>query len=278
METVVSASICPHCGFSAAGKFDDCPRCGIVIEKYLRLQQERGPAFDQSPPDQLPPEQLSIDRPVQESVDEEFDSLWSWDTFQTVVLHVPEAVHPIAFGGRVLLFLGLLILGGRYMLSPLDFDVFSGFLHLINLPFHEAGHLIFRPFGDFITSLGGTLGQLLMPTICTGVFLLQTRDPFAGSVGLWWVGQNFMDIGPYINDARAGVMPLLGGNTGQSSPYGFHDWEYLLTETGLIRYDHTIALLSHGLGCLLMVSAFVWGGYLLWEQYHRLNSGANGSP
>lgn len=268
METVISASICPQCGFSASVKFTDCPRCGIVIDKYLRLQQERGPASDPSPKN----------RAVEASVDEDLDSLWSWDTFQAVVLHVPEAVNPIAFGGRALLFLGLLILGGRFMLSPLDFDVFSGFLHAINLPFHEAGHLVFRLFGDFITSLGGTLGQILMPTICMGAFLLQTRDPFAGSVGLWWVGQNFMDIGPYINDAQAGVMPLLGGNTGQSSPYGFHDWEYLLTETGLIRYDHTIALLSHGLGCLLMATALVWGGYLLWEQYHRLDSGPHGSP
>ncbi|MBU2713909.1 hypothetical protein [Zooshikella harenae] len=45
----------------------------------------------------------------------------------------------------------------------------SSFLHL---PFHEAGHVIFRPFGNFMTSLGGTLGQLLMPLICFYVFLL----------------------------------------------------------------------------------------------------------
>ena len=267
MNPVISASICPHCGFSAAGTFADCPRCGVIIEKYMRLQQEGGPdsASDLDP------------RSADESIDEETESPWSWQNFAAEVLYVPEAVPLIAFGGRVLLFLGLLIPGVRYMLSPLDAEVFSGFLHLINLPFHEAGHLVFRPFGDFIASLGGSLGQILMPTICMGVFLVQNRDPFAGSVALWWVGQNFMDIAPYVNDARAGVMPLLGGNTGQTAPYGFHDWEYLLTETGLIRYDHTIALLSHGAGCLLMLTAVAWSGFLLWKQYHRLESGADGS-
>ncbi|CAK8714724.1 Zincin peptidase [Candidatus Electrothrix laxa] len=143
----------------------------------------------------------------------------------------------------------------------------ESFLHLVNTPFHEAGHVFFRPFGSFLTSLGGTLGQLLMPLVCTTVFLLQTRDTFAASVGLWWFGENFLDIAPYIGDARAGVLPLLGGNTGHSSPYGFHDWEFLLTETGLLRYDQPIARLSHGIGSVIMLLAVAWGGYILWKTY-----------
>ena len=49
----------------------------------------------------------------------------------------------------------------------------NSFLHLVNLPFHEAGHIISRPFGAFITSLGGTPGQLLMPFICMGTLLIK---------------------------------------------------------------------------------------------------------
>ncbi|MGB5733236.1 MAG: zinc ribbon domain-containing protein, partial [Thiohalocapsa sp.] len=143
----------------------------------------------------------------------------------------------------------------------------KSFLHLINLPFHEAGHIFFRPFGAFIASLGGTLGQLLMPLIAMLVLLLKTRDPFGASVALWWFGQNFLDIAPYINDARAGQLPLLGGNFGHSSPYGFHDWEYLLTETGLLRLDHTLAQASHGLGSLIMLAALAWGAVLVYRQF-----------
>ena len=113
--------------------------------------------------------------------------------------------------------------------------------------------------------------QVLMPLICLVVFLIKTRDPFGGSFALWWAGQNFIDIAPYIDDARDLSLPLLGGNVGKYSPYGFHDWEFILRETGLIRLDHTIACLSHGLGSLLILLALIWGGTLLYLQYRRMH-------
>ena len=146
-------------------------------------------------------------------------------------------------------------------------SVGNSFLHLVNLPFHEAGHIIFRPFGAFITSLGGTLGQLLMPTICMSVLLLRTRDPFGASVALWWVGENFLDIAPYINDARSGQLPLLGGNFGHSTPYGFHDWQYLLTESGLLQYDHNLAQAAFAMGTIIMLLSLLWSGLLLGKQH-----------
>jgi hypothetical protein len=147
----------------------------------------------------------------------------------------------------------------------------NSFWHLVNLPFHEAGHIIFRPLGRFMASLGGTLGQLLMPLICLIVFIVKTRDPFAASFSMWWLGVNFMDIAPYINDARSRTLPLLGGNTGRTSPYGFHDWEFILRESGLIKYDHLLANFSYKIGTVLMMCAFLWGGYILFKQYKKLN-------
>ena len=142
-------------------------------------------------------------------------------------------------------------------------------LHLVNLPFHEAGHIVFRPFGRFVTSLGGTLGQLLVPLICAGVLLIKNGDMFGTAVCNWWFGENFLDIAPYIDDARSLTLPLLGGNTGQSAPYGFHDWEFLLTESGLLRYDHFLAKLSHGFGSLVMLSAMFWAAYVLLQQFRE---------
>ncbi|WP_201258003.1 hypothetical protein [Syntrophotalea acetylenivorans] len=171
-----------------------------------------------------------------------------------------KAVSP--WMGLVLLVMG--IWGGKLVLAGIAGNAAGeSWLHLVNLPFHEAGHVFFRPFGSFLASLGGTLGQLFVPLLCMTVLLLKTRDPFGGAVCLWWFGENFLDIAPYINDARAGRLPLVGGNFGNSSPYGFHDWEYLLTETGMLRYDHTLAKVAHGCGALLMVLAIVWGVFLL---------------
>jgi hypothetical protein len=61
----------------------------------------------------------------------------------------------------------------------------------------------------------------------------------------------------------------MGGNFGHSSPYGFHDWEFLLTETGLLSYDHTLARVSHGIGSLAITLSIAWAGYLLYRQFPR---------
>jgi hypothetical protein len=114
-----------------------------------------------------------------------------------------------------------------------------------------------------------------MPFICLLVFLVKTRDTFAASFTLWWMGENFMDLAPYINDARSLTMPLLGGNTGRTAPYGFHDWEFILNETGLLRYDHALALFSHRLGSLLIILSFLWGGYILFKQFKNVGGAKN---
>ena len=155
-------------------------------------------------------------------------------------------------------------------MMPLESDDLTGsFMHLINLPFHEAGHLLFSPFGRFMQVLGGTLGQLLIPLICTGALLLQNRDAFGASIGLWWVGQNFVDMAPYINDARALDLVLLGGVTGKDVE-DYHDWENILGTLGWLHHDHRIALTSYNLGRGLMLLAFIWAAYVLYLQFrHR---------
>ncbi|MGB5830704.1 MAG: zinc ribbon domain-containing protein [Thiohalocapsa sp.] len=176
---------------------------------------------------------------------------------------------PLTSGAKAALVGALGIWGLSLIVSSVASNAAGeSFLHLINLPFHEAGHVIFRPLGAFMASLGGTLGQLLMPLVAMLVLLFKTRDPFGASVALWWFGENFLDIAPYINDARAGQLPLLGGNFGHSSPYGFHDWEYLLTETGLLHLDHSLAQASHLIGSLVMLLALVWGAVLVYREFN----------
>ena len=79
-----------------------------------------------------------------------------------------------------------------------------------------------------------------------------------------------MDLALYVNDARSLTLPLLGGNTGRTSPYGFHDWEFILRETKLLPYDHVLANIATALGTHLMICAVVWGAYILFKQYKNL--------
>lgn len=262
---------CPKCGFDQPAQNAICARCGLVFAKYWKYHPRPG---EPPPPPVPPPRSRTLNRGADRSrpradADDEPNPLVTG--LGELLLPTVERADPVALAARALLWLVIAIWGLRLMLMTVESNAAGeSFLHLINLPFHEAGHVIFMPFGQFIHSLGGTLGQLLMPLICLLTLLIKTRDPFGASVCLWWFGQNFIDIAPYINDARAGVLPLLGGNTGQNAPYGFHDWEFLLTETGLLRHDQAIAQASHNLGVLIMLLALGWGLALLWRAWQAL--------
>lgn len=246
---------CPSCGFESSSEQKECPRCGLIFSRYKKRS--------------LPnPERITgEDRTNNSTNDQPDEGEESW--VSSLLFYVKPKVDStdlvlrIAFAGVMALWGLILIFTGK------DGEGGGfGFWHLVNLPFHEAGHVFMRPFSHLIMSLGGTLGQLAMPLICMGVFLVKTRDTFAAGFCLWWLGLNFLDISPYIGDARSLTLPLIGGNVGSSSPYGFHDWEYILTETGLLAYDTTLANLSFFIGVVLMIVACVWWGVVL-KKYHE---------
>jgi len=176
----------------------------------------------------------------------------------------------MTFYGRAVVFAAMVWWGWKFIVTPLETN-YTGesFLHLINLPFHEAGHILFIPFGRFMTILGGTLGQTLMPMICLGTFLMKTHDPFGASVALWWTAESLMDIAPYINDARAMDLMLIGGVTGKETDG--HDWNNILTMLNLLEWDHRLAHFTYNVGILLMLGSFLWGGALLLRHYRRLS-------
>jgi hypothetical protein len=195
------------------------------------------------------------------------------DQVKTILFYIPPKIDYSGFYFRAALFIGIFLWSLKFIFTPMTSN-YSGesFLHLVNLPFHEAGHVFFGFFGQFIRSLGGSLGQILMPLICFFTLLVKTKDTFGAAVCLWWFGENFIDIAPYMNDANKLTMMLLGGNTGASAPYGFHDWEYILTETGLIRYTDVLANGTFKVGATIMILSFFWGGYLLIKQYNFLKN------
>jgi hypothetical protein len=248
-SAAASTVLCPKCRFEQQDGAADCPKCGIVFAKYRPIEARV---------------QVTHRTPISTC------SRWvvlgkEW------LIESDQADNALTFIGRGLILLLLLWWGWWFITTPLETN-YTGesFLHLVNLPFHEAGHLLFMPFGRFMMFLGGTLGQMLMPIVCLVTFLVKTRDPFGASVALWWAAENFMDVAPYINDARALDLMLLGGVTGKETDG--HDWENILSMLGWLQYDHRIAHLCYNVGILLMVVSFLWGVLLLFRQYRRLFS------
>ena len=128
------------------------------------------------------------------------------------------------------------------------------FTHLINLPIHEAGHVLFRIFGEFMGIAGGSVLQILVPVVFFGYFVYYEK-PFSASIVLFWVGNNFLDVYVYANDAVVMQLPLLSGLTGAEG--GFHDWNYLLTETGTLDKTYLIAKILRFTGTLITVAAAI---------------------
>lgn len=229
---------CPKCGALRDPAWTECPRCGLIYEKYAERPARR-PAGAPAAIEDSSPTGLLLD------------------------FGKPPGIAGIY--GRAFLLLLLFTWSWWFILSPIE-NGYAGrsFMHLVNLPFHEAGHVFFGVFGSrFVTSMGGSLMQLLVPLACSFVLLVKTRDPFGSSAALWWLGNNFIDMAPYIDDARSMSLPLLGGNTGASAPYGFHDWNFILTETHLLEHDHLLAGISQAAGSLLMILAAIWGAAVL---------------
>ncbi|MBT8379883.1 MAG: hypothetical protein KJN64_11720 [Ignavibacteria bacterium] len=123
-----------------------------------------------------------------------------------------------------------------------------GLMDNIDLVIHEAGHFFFSFFGKFIYTLGGTLMQIILPSIIAGFFL---RNNYRTGVqfSLLWLGQNFINISVYAADARARNLPLLGGNK------VYHDWHYMLGELNLLEQDQIVGYFFFGVAILIFIIA-----------------------
>lgn len=243
---------CPKCGHKLSQPLPAsaaCPACGIFFFKWV--QPPRAPATPESDDELLSGEKegfiASLFQPLEDMDEMTFYgrcitlallAIWSWSLF-----------------------------GYDYR----DGEIATSFMHNILLPIHEAGHVLFRPFGEFMMVLGGSLFQLVFPLGISIAFFVKNRDNFGASIGLWWASVSLVDLSPYIYDALHPQLTLIGGGTGADD--GPHDWIYLLIKLGQLSNAQRWGSFAHTCGGLLMVAALVWGTTILLRQRKRLGNG-----
>jgi hypothetical protein len=118
----------------------------------------------------------------------------------------------------------------------------------VNLVIHEAGHLVFSPFGEFMTIAGGSLFQVIMPALFVGYFLYQ-GNYYSAALVLFWVGESILNVSVYAGDSLALQLPLLGGEDST------HDWNYLLSTLNLLPATARIAGAIRLLGTIVIALA-----------------------
>ena len=161
---------------------------------------------------------------------------------------------------RVLIIIWLLYFYSRWFV----YENYYSFLDNVNLIFHEAGHVILWFWWEFITAWGGTIFQLLIPSIFLGYFRLR-RVNLAWQLSLFWVGQNFLNISIYAADAIKQELPLL-------NPNGSHDWTYLLDKLWILAHADVTGKIFFALGSVLIFLS-LWYMFYDWIKRQAITIG-----
>lgn len=242
---------CPKCGHKPEQPLPSdmpCPECGIYPFKW-------GKKFERV--SNVP------------SWERGGDGTASGSGVQRLFHPLPD-MSPMSFYGRAIAW--ILLSYWSFDLIGADHrngDIFGSFMHNILLPIHEAGHVLFMPFGELLSVIGGSLFQLALPFGIAVAFMVKNRDNFAAAIGVWWASVSLLDLAPYIYDARYPQLTLLGGHTGEDGP---HDWIYLLNVVGQIKNSQQWGTLCHTAGSILVVVALIWALLILLRQRSLLKN------
>ena len=147
----------------------------------------------------------------------------------------------------------------KHMADPLYRGWFSG----LTLGLHEAGHLIFRPFGEWLMVAGGSVTQAAVPIVCAVLFF-RRPDFFAIAVCGAWLSTALFEMATYMADATTLELPVV--TIGGGEPVTPNDWRYLLESVGLLLWDRRLAGALRVVASLVMLAALAYGCWLLWKM------------
>lgn len=152
----------------------------------------------------------------------------------------------------------LYLLYFSYQLISGKLETINAFIHNIDLPIHEFGHLFFGIiFGNgLLMTAGGNLFQTIFPIIMTFGFLFN-KDYFATGVCSIWVGETLIDASYYISDASTRDLPLITGDPDT------HDWFNVLSDLNILHLDTKIGKFVFFCGSLTIIFGLVYSFYYL---------------
>jgi hypothetical protein len=93
---------CPKCGFQPIKQTDECPKCGIIFHKYLKLIKNSS----------------SVVSFKNQTTENKIDKT---AFIKELFFYIKPEVNPLSLGARALFFMIMLIWGLKFILSPLDF-------------------------------------------------------------------------------------------------------------------------------------------------------------
>ncbi|HEY9166733.1 MAG TPA: hypothetical protein VIS48_11285 [Candidatus Kryptonia bacterium] len=144
-----------------------------------------------------------------------------------------------------------------------DYQTFQGRFHLpfvlwvidtVDLFIHEGGHFFFGFMGRMIYFMGGSLMQIVLPSLAVWVFLKSGYRTLIAT--LYWLGQNLVNVSVYIGDAPYKRLPLI-------SDSAIHDWNWIFNQAGMMNEAGTISGIVLVLGIISCCGAVVTALFFL---------------
>lgn len=130
-------------------------------------------------------------------------------------------------------------------------------MHLINFGVHEVSHLLTIFLPPLFTALAGSLGEISFTFLLLFV-AIRAKSYFAAIFTSLWVMLGFISVGRYVADARAQQMQLMGPGENLQ-----HDWNYILSQLGLLEHDILIGGILRWIGISIGVCALSFGLYII---------------
>lgn len=254
--------VCPKCSYQRQTKdvdpYLECPRCGIVFAKFAKYHAPQAPVPE--PPAQEAEPEADV------AAAEGPWYLRLWDR----LMELPEQPDPVKLGAQALVLAVMVVWGMQLMADKvMTSEITASFMHDVDLPIHEFGHVLFRPFGEWMTYLGGSLFQCLLPALIGVAFIWRMRNPFGAAFCLWWTAENVLDVAPYIYDAKLMAMPLVGEWNDEVAEAHVlrHDWHNILLPFHAVDSAWALGQAAHVLGAALMVLSWLWAGVWSWRVW-----------
>jgi hypothetical protein len=163
------------------------------------------------------------------------------------------------FGGRrwiwlrVALLAYLVYVDARALADSESWNLFGG----LTLGVHELGHVLFSPFGEWLSVAGGSITQLAAP-LAAAVVLARQADWYGVGIVGTWEAYSLTNLATYVGDASAQELPLVG-----LSDEPMHDWNYLLGHADLLSHDIAFARLLRVIAVLTLLASTALAAWAL---------------
>lgn len=119
-------------------------------------------------------------------------------------------------------------------------------LALVNLGFHEVGHLVTYPLPDLVTAVMGSVVQVSVPMALGAYFGWCRGDLLGTGLCLAWAGAAAQEVSVYVADAPFQRLQLIGGE---------HDWAFVLSRLDALDASDELAGVVLVLAWVLVLAA-----------------------